>query len=340
MKKALKKFIPLLFIGAIAVTGCSSQQDDSARTDENKTVRIGYVDSGASFPNEVLAVAIDQGILDEEFTKAGYSVEAIPFAGAGPAINEALVSGDIDIASTGDVPAIIGKSNGIDTVLIGAELNFNDAAIAVPASSDVQTVEDLKGKTVATLQGSYMHKVLLDMLADSNMTIDDIKFTNMTSQDASAALEAGTVDAAVVANTQECVLNESENVRLLKNCDGHDEWKGGHSILARTEFVENNRDAAKAYLKAVIRANSFAEENRDAAIKALSKSGTSEDSFAFLFPEKVSFNVDGSDNIVTVYDGIKEFLANNQLISNDVDISAWLDKTIFEEAQQEVEEGK
>lgn len=342
-KRTITAILSIVLATAVILGGCgkAGAESDSTgeaaeasaeSTDGNKKLVIGYVDSGSSFPNEGLSVAIDQGFLEEELSAAGYTVELIPFTGAGPAINEALVNKSIDIASTGDVPAILGRSNGIETTLLAGEIRTNDAAIVVQANSDIQTIKDLKGKTVATLQGSYMHKTLIDMLEANGMAFSDVQFTNMVSADAAAAVEAGSVDAAVVANTQEAALSTSENVRILLNCEGHDEWKGGHSLLARTDYLQENRAAAVAFIKAMIRSNDYAKENRESAIESLSKSGPTAEALEFLYPDSVNFNLSSDENTISAYSDIKQFLLNNELIKNDFDLNEWIDKSIYEEA--------
>lgn len=344
MKKKVIGVVLSVVTAASLLAGCGTQKetasDEAQKTEAQETevnsgkkVVIGYVDSGSSFPNEGLSVAIDQGFLEEELSAVGYEVETVPFTGAGPAINEALVNGSIDIATTGDVPAIVGKSNGVDTVLLAGEIHTNDAALAVPAASDIQTVADLKGKTVATLQGSYMHKVLINMLEANGLSFSDVQFTSMTSGDAAAALEAGSVDAAVVANTQEAALANSENVRIILTCAENESWKGGHALVGRSQFVKENRAAAVALVKAYKRSNEFAKANREEAIKSLAKSGVSSASFEYLYPEEVNFNISGGTDVIEAYDEIKQFLLDNELIKNDFDISQWIDTTIFEEAK-------
>lgn len=346
MKKKILSTLLALALTGVFLSGCGSSASGETTAAESEeisseelteasggTLVVGYVDSGNSFPNEVLAVAIEQGFLEEELAAVGYSVETIPFTGAGPAINEAFVNGSIDIATVGDVPAIVGKSNGVDTILLAGEVHFNDAALAVPADSDIQSVEDLKGKTVATLQGSYMHKSLINMLEAYGMSISDIQFTNMTSADAASALEAGAVDAAVLANTQEATLANSDNVRIVLNCDDNPSWKGGHSLLVRTAYYEENHDATVAFIKAIKRANEYAIANRDTVLQTLTKSGGDIEIYEFLYPEEVNFNLSADDSTVEAYNDIKQFLLDNELIANDFDINDWIDKSIYEEAE-------
>jgi sulfonate transport system substrate-binding protein len=321
--------ITLLITGLLVlmtgVSACKKQK-------EAREFRVAYVDSGSGFPNDILGVAIEKGYLEKELARAGYAVKPVPFAGAGPAINEALASGGIDAAITGDVPAVLGKAHGIDTVLIGAEIAINDSALVVPAGSPVKVIQDLKGKKIATLKGSYMHRVLVSMLEANGMTLEDIEFVNATSPDAAAAIISKTVDGALLAQIQYAkVVTEGAGTAILSGGENPD-WKGGHSILVKTGFLKQNPDAAVALIKALLEANEFAKNNRDEAVTILAKSGVSTQAIEFLHPGKIDFNILGGSSILKTHEDILKFLLVNDLADNEISIKDWIDGQIYEKA--------
>ncbi len=65
------------------------------------------------------------------------------------------------------------------------------------AKNDIQSVKDLKGKTVAVNQGSVSEWFLAQVLKRNGMSLNDVKEQNMTSGDAGAAFVATKVDVAV-----------------------------------------------------------------------------------------------------------------------------------------------
>jgi sulfonate transport system substrate-binding protein len=314
----------VLFL-TVEISACKKQK-------EVKEFRVAYVDSGGGFPNDILGVAIEKGYLEKQLSGPGYTVKTIPFAGAGPAINEALASGGIDAAITGDVPAVLGKAHGIDTVLIGAEIAINDSALVVPEGSPANLIQDLKGKKVATLKGSYMHRVLVSMLEANGMAIADIEFVNATSPDAAAAIISKTVDGALLAQIQYAkVVTEGAGTALLSGTENPD-WKGGHSILVKTDYLKKNPDAAVALLKALLEANEFAKNNRDEAINILAKSGVSVEAIKFLHPGKIDFNILGGNDILKAHQEILDFLLANDLADNNISIKDWIDSQTYNKA--------
>lgn len=336
--KKVKFGVILLLVGAL-VTGCGANSGnktgDSAGSGALKTIKIGYVDSGKSFPNDSLAVAIDKGFLKDELAKVGYQADTVPFTGAGPAINEAIAGKSIDMAISGDVPVTIAKSNGVDTTLVAAEVEWNDAALVIPKGSSAKSIQDLKGKKIATLKGSYMQKSLAEMLKSNNMTLNDIQFVSMTSQDAASAIISKSVDGAVLSGAQEAqVVNGGQGTILLSGAD-NPEWKGSHGVIVRTEYAKDNKEAVTAVVSALIQAGDYAKAHSQEAITILEKSGYPADSMKLLFPDQtVDFNVTAGDTAEKAFTGVVDFLYDNQLIKAKPDLKAWIDNSYYEEASK------
>ena len=329
-----KKSLKTLILAGIAA-GMLVTMGNAVYADDN-VIHIAYVGSGVAYPNDLLGVAIDQGYLDEELGALGWSYEGTTFAG-GNLVNEALISGEADFASYGDVPALSGKSKGAPTTLLGAEVYAQDAALVVGPDSEINSIEELKGKTVGTLEGSFMHKVLITMVEDNGMTIDDIKFTNMQSADA-AAVEAGTIDAALLSEVQYSIAAVNGDVKVLLSGGDKNEWRGSAALVSNSKFLEENRDVVTAVMKALVRAYDFSLNNYDETIASLAKSGMSEDALKFRFADQVEFNLRSDEELISAMETVQDFLTGAGISSTEVDLSQWLDSSVLEDAQAVLEE--
>lgn len=95
----------------------------TAHADELKEIRIAVPDLSAGTQHSgggVVDVLRDQQIFEKAFAEQGIKIQWSFFKGAGPVINEAFANGQVDLAYLGDLAAIIGKSNGLDTRLLSA----------------------------------------------------------------------------------------------------------------------------------------------------------------------------------------------------------------------------
>jgi NitT/TauT family transport system substrate-binding protein len=101
------------------------------------------------------------------FNRHGISLDIL-YVQAGPESIQAVIAGSIDIAAASGVSAALGTfAKGAPIRIIGSEMiGSPDLYWYVPASSPIQRIEDLNGKTVAySLTGSSSHAGLLALMA-------------------------------------------------------------------------------------------------------------------------------------------------------------------------------
>src|SRR5262245_30809203 len=116
----------------------------------------------------------------------------------GPAVNEALVSGAIDVGFVGDMPSVSLAAVNAPTTVIGRQSTFRGAIIA-SSTSDIKTLADLKGKKLHGPFGSSIYLAALALLEKAGLKPgNDVEMTNMGFADLSDALRSGKIDAAFV----------------------------------------------------------------------------------------------------------------------------------------------
>ena len=111
------------------------------------------------------------------------------------------------------------------------------------ATAEIQTVDDLAGKTVALDKSATSYFFFLQVLADSNITEDQINIVEMGNDAAGEAFIAGQVDAAVTWEP------------ALSNCG---EREGGHILVSSADYP-------KAIIDVLTVSTTFLEEHPDAA---------------------------------------------------------------------------
>ena len=163
-------------------------------------LRIGVATAGGgdpvTFSGSTLGIVRNQQLLEKAFAGSGTDVQWFFFKGAGPAVNEALSNQQLDFAYQGDLPAVVGRANGLDTKLLAALGVRANLYLAVPKGSDIKSIDDLKGKKVAVFRGTNGHLVSINLLAEHGLTERDIKVINLDTGSTQAALVSNGVDAA------------------------------------------------------------------------------------------------------------------------------------------------
>lgn len=130
------------------------------------------------------------------FKKHGVNVELKWFPVYSDSL-QALATGQVDANSQtlSDTIAPLSKGIPLKVVLVNDNSNGGDAIVAKP---EIQSVADLKGKTVATELGTVDHFLLLTALERNGMSETDINYVNMTVNDAAPAFINKKVDASVL----------------------------------------------------------------------------------------------------------------------------------------------
>jgi sulfonate transport system substrate-binding protein len=156
-------------------------------------LRIGFVNATSKIILGPEGWAAHKGILAKELRKLG--VTGIKYLGFpnGPDINEALAAGELDLGILGDTPAIVGKAAGLESYLVNFSAVGQNVWL-VAKKNGPRSLADLKGQTVATSKGSYMHRYLLGLLKETGLS-GKVTVVHLLPRDAEAALTRGDIAA-------------------------------------------------------------------------------------------------------------------------------------------------
>ncbi|MGY4491370.1 ABC transporter substrate-binding protein [Pseudomonas sp. TE3610] len=193
MKKALTRAISRFALPALLACAPLASYADAV-----KEIRIAVPDLSAGAQHSgggVVDVLRQQQLLEKAFADDGIKVNWQFFKGAGPVINEAFANGQVDFAYLGDLAAIIGKSNGLDTRLLSATARGIKQYLAVQPGSDIKTLQDLKGKRVGIFRGTASQLSFDAALASQGLSEKDLKVVNLDYSAAQSALAAKQIDA-------------------------------------------------------------------------------------------------------------------------------------------------
>jgi len=273
-----------------------------------------------------------KGWIDDELAKVGAhpTVTLVTFA-AGPPINESFAAGQQDFGFLGDTPAIIGKSVGIETSLIGkASVGPTSLAVVVAAESPLALPKDLKGKKVAVTKGSYAHHLLALVLQQGGLTFADIELINLPNGDIPGALISGAIDAGAVWEPIITKFTAQKAIRVL--ADGTGIKSGVLAIVAATDFIKAKPEQAEAVLRAYARAATWIKSNPAEAAELVSPDvNLSPDLLVQVFA-KLDYNPVLRDEDIAEIKKSAEFMKSVGIIKNAVDIDAFANRAIGQAA--------
>jgi NitT/TauT family transport system substrate-binding protein len=271
--------VPLL-IGALGACGYGSEAKKDtaanvapkgAKTDGLDEVKIGF------FGNTTHAtplVGLQKGLFQKEL--GGTKVKPTPF-NAGPAEIEALNSGAIDIGWIGPSPAINGytKSHGKSLKIIGGSASGGVSLVVNPKK--IKSLDDLKGKKIATPQlGNTQDVALLNYLSEKGYKVDatsgkgDVTVQRTDNKVTPTAFQSGDIDAAWVPEPTAAKLVAVGGRTLL---DEKKLWKDGKFVITNMivsqRFLKEHPKAVEAVLRASVKTNDWIRSHPAEAKKAL-----------------------------------------------------------------------
>lgn len=247
----------------------------SVQADEFKEIRIAVPDLSAGTQHSgggIVDVLRDQQIFEKAFADQGIKIQWSFFKGAGPVINEAFANGQVDLAYLGDLAAIIGKSNGLDTRLLSASARGVKQYLGVVPGSGIKTLQDLKGKRVAIFRGTATQLSFDAALASVGLSEKDVKVINLDFNAAVAALAAKQIDASWGSSGLTALQAKGLAELPLNTKDLGGAGSVQAVLLGTGKFVDAHPDVVAKLLKAQQQAVEWLtqDSNKDAYVQLVS----------------------------------------------------------------------
>ncbi|MEW1640417.1 aliphatic sulfonate ABC transporter substrate-binding protein [Streptomyces sp. NPDC093801] len=242
------------------------------------SVTLGYL---PNLTHATALVGVREGLIRKEL--AGTALKTTTF-NAGPAEIEALNAGSVDIGFIGPSPAVNGyaKSRGQSLRIISGSASGGVKLVVNPQR--IRTLDDLKGKKIATPQlGNTQDVAFLDWIAARGWKVDaasgrgDVSVVRTNNTVTPDAYRSGSVDGAWVPEPTASKLVAEGAAVLL---DESDLWPDGKFVITNLvvsqKFLKEHPDVVEAVLRGTVRTNEWinadpekAKASANAALKAL-----------------------------------------------------------------------
>lgn len=313
-KKKIAWILAIVLTLTLALPGCSEKQAEKA---ELKTVRIGGFTTDLS---ENAAAAKNLGYIDEELEKAGYKAEYIGFPLAGPALNEALASDQLDVGVYVEFPHLVLLDKGGD-IRAFATANSN-YAYALVAQKGINSVKELEGKKVVYGKGTIYERILQDIFEQEGADIGKVELVNAVS-DLQTLFVTGEVDAAICILQAKALIEQQKESTVLYSTLDHPEFSTTINVIGRGKFLDENPEAAKAIVRSLFRSKKYIDENPEKAYEILATDTVSADvqKKVFNYPNAFdSFSPVIDDAAINRIESTNQWLAKQKIISKPVDV--------------------
>jgi taurine transport system substrate-binding protein len=264
----------LLAIPVLALAACGSDDDNSGG--DAKAAAASTTPAAAKAPDKITIAyqAIPNGDLvvkHEQWLEKALPDTKIEWKlfDSGGAVNEAVAARSVDIGLAGSSPVARGLSQPLPYVVPWIH-DVIGKAEALVVKKDITSIEQLKGKKVATPLASTSHYSLLAALQDHQLTTKDVKVIDAEPDDIAAAWSRGDIDGAYVWNPNLAKLVKDGGHVLVSSADLAKEGKTTYDLAVVTkDFASKYPDAVKTWVAQQDKAVKLYRSDPDAAATAV-----------------------------------------------------------------------
>ncbi len=242
----------------ISVGGCSQQI---------KKVTLGVETSLLTAP---VWVAENQGYFEEE----GLDLTIKEFCSGRTALATMLNEGNLDMVTVAQTPIMFNSFDRDDYVIIATMVySDNDVKILTRQDRGIKNPSDLKGKTVGITKGSTGHFFLGLFLIHSGLQLSEVETIDIEASELPQALVVGRLDA--ISTWEPHIWNAKkllgENAVRIQPGRGAKIFREDFYFVPNRNFMENNPETLKRFLKAIEKGEEFIQKNKEEAINIVSQ---------------------------------------------------------------------
>ena len=187
----------------------------------------------------------------------------------GPAMVQALASGELDVMFFGIGPALVAKGRGQDITVVASNIveqigliaredlaGYWDAGNPAALFADFEAGEGRKAKIATFPQGSVPDIVLRFWLSEQlGIAFDDLEIVPMGADQVQQALLAGSVDGASILEPTLTIVQERDpSARVITRASEMFPGQPGAVLAVRNEIIDQYPDAVQALVDLHVRA--------------------------------------------------------------------------------------
>lgn len=325
--------IVLAGVGIFALQNTDNQTQTDTQEDLD-TLRIGHVPTPLSSPHYT---AIEEGFYREE----GFDAKMVQMPG--PEIGKSLLNGNLEIGSSATTPAAYQRANNLPLRLVASRAGYTadgegGAYLVATEDSGINSSEDLEGKTICLSTSGGMGELWLAMWADEHNYEqgEDFEVTFLGDETRyQTALASGSVDACYldVSHPGYTMLEENVGVKVIHEMPRGD-WVAAF-VGVRQEWVEEEPEKLRRFLRAYKKAAEYARENPEERIENVAKhtsysEETLRDTVLPTVPQDLSINVENLNDV-------QDLMYKHGMVEKDQKMDSLVYNDAIQEVQQDME---
>ncbi|MGN0136576.1 ABC transporter substrate-binding protein [Anaerotignum sp.] len=299
-------------MAATALTGCGGNAAEGESLDK---LTFTYVTSPLNVPS---IIEKEKGIFASTFEDMGISVEYAELT-SGADQTQALASGDVQVLyAVGATSVILSAANDADIKVLNMYSRSPKAFCMYTQEENIISPEDLRGKTIGGPAGTNLHELLVAYLATADMTIDDVNFVNMSIPEAKAALDGGSLDAALIAGAA-AYQAKQQGYHLI--ADGEGLINAIIAVAVTNEFYNAHPEIIEKLQQAQDEIASFIQENEGETLQIAAAALDLDEAAVAEMYEYYDFSTEITEADKAGFQSTADFMYESGMIEKELDVS-------------------
>ncbi|MBI3902680.1 MAG: ABC transporter substrate-binding protein [Nitrosomonadales bacterium] len=248
-----KTLFALALISLLAACQKSPQQN----AEPPRKITVAYTWQPQS---TLVHVAVAKGYFAEE----GLAAQPLMHT-YGKAALQSVIEGKADFATVAETPVMFNILKGEKIfVIANIEASSMNNAIVARKDAGISKPGDLKGKRIAYTPGTTSEFFLDSLLTANGLTRKETQPVSLKPEEFQEAILAKNVDAVSTWNYPLTQIKQQLGTNGMIFFD-REIYTETFNIAARQDFIRNNPETAKRFLRALIKAENFVAENPEEA---------------------------------------------------------------------------
>jgi NitT/TauT family transport system substrate-binding protein len=239
----------------------------------------------ATSPDED-AVACLYGQSSGLFRRSGLDV-VLTASSSGSGVSSAVAGGSIDIGKASLLGLIAGYVRGVPFTLVAPASLYSDAApvagTLVRNDSPIKTARDLTDKTVSVQSAKgFLQICTMNWIDQHGGDSNSVHFLELPAAAVSAALTAGRIDGATLANPSMAAVLDTKHARVFAwTCGSVGKYYLQAGYFCTTDYATKNADVVARFARVIAEASAYTNTHLAETVDMISK-------FTSIAPESIA----------------------------------------------------
>jgi NitT/TauT family transport system substrate-binding protein len=265
------------------------------------------------------------------FEKNGLDV-TINTGPSGSAMVPFLINNQVQAAYGSDLAGVINHNVDSNVVAV-ADGTYLVKWLSV-VGRNVQSLDELKGKRIGIAKGTGSEIFWSRVLAKRNLQAADFKIVDIEAPEMLAATERGDIDGfAVWEPWPTRTLQAVKGTKVLQDAEGI--YNNINFVYMNRGWIEQNRETAEKFMRALVQANDLIGSDRPAAAKMVAKFLKMPEALAVELMPKVEFDMTWTDRAVATIKIAEEQLASQKKLKAPLDYSKYVYTDLLKKVRPE-----